>query len=90
MEMLHAMARCVTVRQPETVGTLLRTVPLSPEERAELRALQSNLSACLDSGVQFESSRQSLRALLAEAALHYAEAQRRGFAQAPGTTAQAQ
>ena len=90
MEMLHAMARCVTVRQPETVGSLLRTVPLSPEELAALRALQSNLSACLDSGVQFESSRPSLRALLAEAAFHYGQAQRRGFARAPGTTAQAQ
>jgi hypothetical protein len=90
MEMLHAMARCVTLRQPAAVGTLLRAAPLSGEERAALRVLQPDLSACLDSGVQFESSRQSLRALLAEAALHYGEARHRGFAQPGAPSAQSE
>jgi hypothetical protein len=89
MEMLHAMARCVTARQPDAVGTLLRTGPLSAEERAALRSLQPEFSTCLDSGVQFESSRQSLRALLAEAAFHFGEARRRGFAPAAETAAAA-
>ena len=79
MEMLHAMARCVTVRQPADVGVLLRSAPLSAEERAALRTLQPGLAACLDTGVEFTASRQSLRALLAEAAFHYAGSQRSGF-----------
>jgi hypothetical protein len=80
MEMMHAMARCVTVRQPATVSTMLRATPYSPEERAALRALQPDLAACLDSGVEFTASRQALRGLLAEAAFHFAIAQRDGFA----------
>lgn len=89
IEMLHAMARCVTARQPAAVGALLRTAPLSPEERAALRPLQADLSACLDSGVQLGASRQSLRGLLAEAAFHYGQAQRAGFARAAETAAAA-
>lgn len=84
-EMLHSMARCVTVRRPAEVSSMLNTDPLSAEERAALRLLQTDLSACLDSGVQFAASRQSLRALLAEAALHYAEASRSGFSRVGST-----
>jgi hypothetical protein len=80
MEMLHSMARCVTARQPAAVGTMLRAAPLSAEERAAMRTLQPDISACLDSGVEFAVSRQALRGLLAEAALHLAES-RRGAAQ---------
>ena len=86
IEMLHSTARCVMVRQPATVDTLLRTAPLSAEERAAMRTLQPDLAACLDSGVEFSASRQALRGLLAEAAFHYGAAQRDGFAQ-PGETA---
>jgi hypothetical protein len=80
IELLHSTARCVTSRQPAAVGALLRTAPLSAEERTAIRSLQTDLSACIDSGVEFTASRQSLRALLAEAAFHYLEAGRRGFA----------
>lgn len=79
MEMVHAMARCVTMRQPAEVNRLLRAEPLGAEERASMRRLQPDLAACLDSGVNFTASRQALRALLAEAALLYAEASRDGF-----------
>lgn len=80
LELLHATARCVISRQPAGVAALLRTAPMSREERTAIGPLQTDLSACLDSGVEFTASRQSLRALLAEAAYHYLEAQRRGFA----------
>lgn len=80
LELLHATARCVIGRQPAGVGALLRTEPLSREERAAFGPLQPDLSACLDSGVEFTASRQSLRALLAEAAYHYLESSRSGFA----------
>lgn len=80
LELVHAMARCVTLRQPAEVNRLLRAEPLGAEERAAMRRLQPDLAACLDSGVNFTASRQALRALLAEAALQYAEASRDGFA----------
>ena len=83
MEMLHSMARCVTARQPGSVGAMLRATPLSAEERAAMRTLQPDISACLDAGVEFAVSRQALRGLLAEAALQLAEHWRDG---APQTT----
>ena len=78
-EMLHAMARCVTARQPANVTALLRTAPVSAEERAAMRGLRADLGDCLDAGVEFTASPQALRGLLAEAALHYAEARHAGF-----------
>ena len=78
-EMIHSMARCVTVRQPAGVKAVLDAPPLSPQELAAIRAIQADLSACLDSNVSFNASRQAVRALLAEAALHYGEAQRNGW-----------
>lgn len=82
-ELVHAMARCVTVRRPAEVAAVLATDPLSAQERVALRALHPDFAACLDQGVALDASRQSLRALLAEAALHYAEAQRNGFTPMP-------
>jgi hypothetical protein len=79
VEMLHSMARCVTVRQPAGVAALLAADPFTTGERDAIRTLQPDLAACLDSGIEFAASRQSLRGLLAEAALHYAEASRTGF-----------
>ena len=79
IEMLHAMARCVTIRQPAGVHAVMRATPYTPAEAAAFRTLQPDLSACLDSGIEFTASRQVLRGLLAEAALHYAESQRDGF-----------
>jgi hypothetical protein len=79
-ELIHSMARCVILRKPAEVKAMLQTAPLSAEERTAMRALQADLAACLDSNVSFNASRQAVRALLAEAALHYAEAQRDGFA----------
>jgi hypothetical protein len=78
VEMLHATMRCVTVRRPEAVGRMLAAAPLSAEEASAVRTLRDDLSACLNSGVQLTASRQSLRGLLAEAALHYGEAIRNG------------
>ncbi|HEY5710836.1 MAG TPA: hypothetical protein VIT38_02980 [Allosphingosinicella sp.] len=89
MEMLHSVARCVVVRQPATVSTLLAAAPLSAGEGAAMRTLQPDLSACLTSGITFTASRQSLRGLLAEAALHYGEDANGGFvrvAQAPAAS----
>jgi len=79
-EMLHAMARCVAVRRPGGVGAMIAAEPFTPRELDAIRGMQEDLSACLDAGVAFEASRQALRGLLAEAALHYAEARRDGFA----------
>jgi hypothetical protein len=84
-EMLHASARCVVLRNPATVSAMLAAPPFSPPEMAAIRALQGDVSACLDSGIAFTASRQSLRGLLAEAALHYGEALRAGFAGAATT-----
>ncbi len=52
-----------------------------------MRALQPDLSACLTSGITFTASRQSLRGLLAEAALHYGEEANGGFVRATHTAA---
>lgn len=77
-EMLHATMRCVVVRRPEVVGRMLAAAPFTAEEASAVRMLRDDLSACLNSGVQLTASRQSLRGLLAEAALHYGEAIRNG------------
>ena len=79
-DMIHSTARCVMMRRPADVRAMLAAEPLGPAERAAMRAMQADLAACLDSGVEFTASRQALRGLLAEAALHYGEAQRSGFA----------
>lgn len=79
LEMLHSVARCVVLRQPGLVSDVLAVPPLSPAEGAAMRALQGDLSACLTAGITFTASRQSLRGLFAEAALHYGEALRTGF-----------
>ena len=76
---LHAMARCVTARRPEAVNALLTAAPLGPEENAAFRSLQPDLVACLDAGIELTASRQALRAMLAEAAFHYARGRRDGF-----------
>ena len=79
-DLVHAMARCVIVRRPAEVRALLASTPFSAGERNAMRALQPDLAFCLDTGVELSASRQSLRGLFAEAALHYGEAQRGGFA----------
>jgi len=79
-DMVHAMARCVLVRRPADVHALLASTPFSAGERNVMRSLQPDLATCLDTGVELSASRQALRGLFAEAALHYGEAQRGGFA----------
>jgi hypothetical protein len=78
-EIPHAIARCVVLRQPATVSSLLANAPFSAGEMAAMRSLQGDLAACLTAGTRFTASRQSLRGLLAEAALHYGEALGKGF-----------
>jgi hypothetical protein len=80
MELLHASARCIVLRNPAAVSAMLAAAPFTAPEMAAMRTLQPDISACLDSGIAFTATRQSLRALLAEAALHYGEAFRTGFA----------
>jgi hypothetical protein len=80
-ELLHATARCVVVRQPAMVTRLLAGAPFSAAEAGAIRQLSGDISSCLDSGIELTVSPQSLRALLAEAALHYGET--RGAAAAP-------
>jgi len=78
-EIPHAIARCLVLRQPAIVSTLLANPPFSAGELAALRSLQGDLAACINNGVRFTASRQSLRGLLAEAALSYGEALAKGF-----------
>ena len=72
-ELLHATARCVVVRQPAVVSQLLGAAPFSAAEVSAMRQLRGDISSCLDSGIQLSASPQSLRGLLAEAALRYGE-----------------
>lgn len=89
-EMLHATMRCVVVRRPDAVARLLAAAPFSADETIAVRVLREDLAACLNSGVRLTASRQSLRGLLAEAALHYGETIRNGPpAAAPGPDAAA-
>ena len=73
-EPLHATARCVVVRQPVVVTQLLAAAPFSAAEVSAMRQLRGDISSCLDSGIRLTASPQSLRGLLAEAALLYGEA----------------
>lgn len=79
LEVAHAIARCVVLRQPATVSALLASPPFSAGEISASHALQGDLAACITAGVRFTASRQSLRGLLAEAALHYGEALGKDF-----------
>jgi hypothetical protein len=79
LETLHAVARCVVVRRPAAVSGLLAEAPFSAGELTGMQSIQDDLSACITAGVRFTASRQSLRGLLAEAALHYGEALGSGF-----------
>jgi hypothetical protein len=90
LEMLHAAARCTVLRRPGVVSDLLAADPLSPAELAAIRAIQGDFAACVAAGVTFTASRQSLRGLLVEAALHYGEANERGFRPAPTASASAE
>jgi hypothetical protein len=79
-EIPHAIARCLVLRQPATVSALLASPPFSAGEMSAMRSLEGDLAACITVGTRFTASRQSLRGLLAEAALHYGEALGKGFA----------
>ena len=79
MESLHAVARCVVLRNGSAVRAMLAATPFSAAELEAIHAFQGDLAACITRGVRFTVSRQSLRGLIAEAALHYGEALARGF-----------
>ena len=78
-EIPHAIARCLVLRQPAVVSTLLANPPFSAGELAAMRSLEGDLAACINNGVRFTASRQSLRGLLAEEALSYGVAVGKGF-----------
>ena len=84
LEYLHAAARCVVAKESAAVAAMLSTDSLSPQEVSAFRALQPAVSSCIDAGVKFTASRQSLRGLLAEAMLEYGLAQKDGFDTAAG------
>ena len=84
LELMHSAARCLVTRQPERVSELLAMEAMTPAEMRVIRTLQDDLGACLIAGMTFNGNRQSLRALLAEAALEYGRAQRDGFAAVTG------
>jgi hypothetical protein len=79
LEPLHAMARCIVLRHPEAVDAVLATPPMTADEAVALRSVRTDISACLDVTQTFRTNAQSLRALLAEAALKYGEAHRGGL-----------
>lgn len=77
-ELLHSTARCVVARQPAVVTRLLAGAPFSAAEVGAMRELRGDISSCLDSGIHLTASPQSLRGLLAEAALLYGESRGAG------------
>lgn len=74
----HAAARCLVASQSTLARRLLATEPLSDAEAQVVSEIQPFLGPCLSKGVKFTVNRQTLRALLAEAALEYGRAQRGG------------
>lgn len=79
LEYFHGVARCVVARDPRQVEKLLATAPLGPDEAAALRPIRPLLPPCIDSGIGFTASRESLRGLLAEALLRYRIDRRQNF-----------
>jgi hypothetical protein len=71
LELLHSAARCLVAARPVTIRDLLASEPLSETEREAMRTLEEPLGPCLFKGIRVTASRQSLRGLLAEAALEY-------------------
>lgn len=84
LEYLHGVARCVVARDPQLVEKLLATTPMVAEELSALKPIRGLLPGCIDSGIAFTASRESLRGLLAEALLRYRVDQQRGFTVASG------
>jgi hypothetical protein len=80
LEYFHGVARCVVGRNPLLVEKLIAATPLAADETAALRPIRPLLPGCIDSGIAFTASRESLRGLLAEALMRYRRAQRDGFA----------
>jgi len=80
LELLHSTARCMVAERPADVARFLATDPLSKAEGQVVGELRDLLGACLYQGITLTINRQSLRGLLAEAALEYGLAQRSGFA----------
>jgi hypothetical protein len=76
LALLHGVARCVVLRQPALVDAVLGTPPLSAEENRAMRSIRTEIAACIDATMTFTTNAQSLRSLLAEAALGYGEARR--------------
>jgi hypothetical protein len=80
LEYFHGVARCVVAHDPLLVERLLATTPMAADEVSALKPIRPLLPGCIDSGIAFTASRESLRGLLAEALLRYRLDQREGFA----------
>jgi len=68
------MAVCTAEVNPAAVRDLLRTMPDSAEELEAAQSLSPTLGPCLPQGATLKANRQSLRAALAEALYHRANA----------------
>jgi hypothetical protein len=87
LEYFHGVARCVVAKDPRLVEKLLVTTPMAADEMAALRPIRPLLPGCIDSGIAFTASRESLRGLLAEALLRYRLDQHDGFVTAAAGSA---
>jgi hypothetical protein len=80
LEYFHGVARCVVAHDPVLVERLLATTPMAADEVRALKPIRPLLPGCIDAGIGFTASRESLRGLLAEALLRYRRDQSGGFA----------
>lgn len=79
LEYFHGVARCIVAHDPRLVEKLLATTPMAADELSALKPIRPLLPGCIDSGIAFTVSRESLRGLLAEALLRYRLDRREGF-----------
>lgn len=82
--MMADAATCAVAQRPAESAVLIHSAVLGQEEARAFAAITPAFSACLDRTVKARFSRQSLRALLAEALYHYADDARGGVGDSPG------
>ncbi len=72
----QAVARCVVAAGPSDALALIATEPFSPAEAAAFGPIVPRLGGCITAGTTGTFSRQSLRALIADAMYQYLRASR--------------